>query len=138
MGVILGIPGGLVGARHASCLEFRQKESAVWKCPECSRVLEERFQACWSCGTSKEGVRDPDFESHRVGDSELPSQRGDLTCVRCDRDLDYLGARSFHEGARLGVFGNLFELFVNREAFDLYVCSECGHVEFFAQGLGDR
>lgn len=29
-----------------------------------------------------------------------------------------------------GVLGNLFELFQNREAFDLYVCPKCGKVEF--------
>ena len=30
-----------------------------------------------------------------------------------------------------GLFGNLFELFQNRESFDLYVCPKCGKVEFF-------
>ena len=37
----------------------------------------------------------------------------------------------FHEGMNTGIFGNLFELFQNREAFDLYVCPKCGKVEFF-------
>ena len=36
-----------------------------------------------------------------------------------------------NEGMNTGVLGNLFELFQNREAFDLYVCPKCGKVEFF-------
>lgn len=112
------------------------EEAAVWKCARCSQALEERFHACWNCGTSRDGVEDPDFESNRIKDSELPTRRGHLSCIRCDRELDHVGPRSFHEGARWGVFGNLAELFVNREVFDLYVCSSCGHVEFFARGIG--
>lgn len=35
------------------------------------------------------------------------------------------------EEFKTGVFGNIFELFVNRESFDLYICPKCGKVEFF-------
>ncbi len=41
------------------------------------------------------------------------------------------GNFKFHEGSRYGIFGNLLEIFENRESFDLYVCSKCGKVEFF-------
>jgi hypothetical protein len=49
-----------------------------------------------------------------------------------------MGTRHFHEGARLGVLGNLAELFVNREGFDVYSCAECGHVDFFVAGIGRK
>lgn len=28
--------------------------------------------------------------------------------------------------------GNIFEIFLNRESFDLYLCPKCGKVEFFS------
>jgi hypothetical protein len=43
------------------------------------------------------------------------------------------GRKKFHEGTRAWpfLFGELGELFVNREAFDVYACQGCGKVEFF-------
>ena len=38
----------------------------------------------------------------------------------------------------LGRFGELAELFVSKETFELYACSRCGHVEFFVEGVGDE
>jgi hypothetical protein len=43
----------------------------------------------------------------------------------------YKGAFKFHEGTRMGVMGDLFELFTNREEFDLYFCPKCRKIEFF-------
>ena len=47
-----------------------------------------------------------------------------IDCLRCQVKMAYSGMNT-------GVLGNLFELFQNREAFDLYVCPKCGKVEFF-------
>ena len=50
-------------------------------------------------------------------------------CHRCGRKL----TRGW------GFFlGDLGELFVNREHFDIYVCSRCGRVEFFVDGIGEE
>jgi len=43
----------------------------------------------------------------------------------------YSGSYKFHEGTRIGALGSVFELFVNRESFDLYLCPKCGKIEFF-------
>ena len=43
-----------------------------------------------------------------------------LQCLRCEDTMVYQGN-----------FGNLLELFTNRESFDLYVCPSCGKVEFY-------
>ena len=61
-----------------------------------------------------------------------------LRCPRCPATLDYVGTRKFHEGARWGLLGDLGELFVNRESFDIYVCPRCGRVEFFVDGIGEE
>jgi DNA-directed RNA polymerase subunit RPC12/RpoP len=58
-------------------------------------------------------------------------------CLRCEADLDFLGTKDFHEGARWGFLGDLAELFVNRERLDVYACPNCGHIEFFLDGVGD-
>ncbi len=61
-----------------------------------------------------------------------------IDCLRCQQPLYFLGVREFHEGARVGVFGDLFELFQDREELDLFACGSCGHVEFFIGGVGDE
>jgi DNA-directed RNA polymerase subunit RPC12/RpoP len=62
-----------------------------------------------------------------------------VSCPRCDIALDYVGTRKFHEGTRAFDFlGGVFELFKNREHFDVYVCSRCGRVELFVDGIGEE
>jgi hypothetical protein len=61
-----------------------------------------------------------------------------MTCARCEQELDYVGTRRFHEGTNWGVLGEVGEFFVKREAFDIYVCPNCGRVEFFVNGIGEE
>ena len=61
-----------------------------------------------------------------------------LKCLRCDRPLAFVGTREFHEGPGGGLFSDLTELFMKKEKFDVYVCQNCGHVEFFVNGVGEQ
>jgi len=63
-----------------------------------------------------------------------------ISCARCNLPLEYVGTKKFHEGSRgWGFFlGDLGELFVHREHFDVYVCNHCGSVEFFVDGIGEE
>ena len=61
-----------------------------------------------------------------------------MKCPRCETDLNHVGTKSFHEGERWGLFGDIGELFVNREKFDIYVCPRCGRVEWFVDGIGEQ
>lgn len=63
-----------------------------------------------------------------------------LACPRCGVALAYIGKKKFHEGSRgWGAFlGDIGELFVNRESFDVYCCPRCGRVEFFVDGIGEE
>jgi hypothetical protein len=110
--------------------------------------LDDVFGVCWNCGTSKDGVEDPNF---RKADDDIPPEEGSkpvaaakkaepdpITCPRCNRKLDYVGTKAFHEGSRWGVLGDLGELFVNKEKFDVYCCGRCGRVEFFVDGIGEQ
>ena len=63
--------------------------------------------------------------------------------LACEVELTYVGTRDFHEGTRWGALGDLGELFVHKEHFDVYVCPRCGRVELFVDGVarsspGDR
>lgn len=33
----------------------------MWTCSGCGATVEDQFDACWSCGTSRDGVPDPNF-----------------------------------------------------------------------------
>ena len=85
-------------------------------CPKCHEEVEDSFEICWNCNYS--------FPDDKILDLSID-------CLRCQVKMIYSGKYEFHEGMNTGVFGNLFELFQNREAFDLYVCPKCGKVEFF-------
>ncbi len=67
-----------------------------------------------------------------------PISRKAVLCTRCNVAKNYLGTKRFHEGTRWGILGDLGELFVNKEVFDVYACPSCGGVEFFVDGIGER
>jgi Zn finger protein HypA/HybF involved in hydrogenase expression len=118
----------------------------MWQCPKCSESIGPSFDRCWRCGTSQDGTEDTSFRpfeefdsvpsSWKSGESSSPS-RNALTCQRCKKELTYIGTKKFHEGTRWGVLGDLGELFVNKEKFDVYCCPICGRVEFFVDGIGE-
>jgi hypothetical protein len=60
-----------------------------------------------------------------------------MACPRCEQSLDFVGTKSFHEGRRYGLLGDIGELFVNKERFDVSVCNRCGRVELFVDGIGE-
>jgi hypothetical protein len=94
-------------------------------CPNCHEELEDNFDVCWNCNYSLTENKVVDFE-----DTTVKTVRK-INCLRCAVPMRYSGNYKFHEGTRLGILGNLMEVFVNRESFDLYCCPQCGKVEFF-------
>jgi hypothetical protein len=35
----------------------------MWQCPKCKSKVDDSFDVCWSCGTTPDGIKDPDFVS---------------------------------------------------------------------------
>jgi len=33
----------------------------MWTCPKCGAKVDASFEVCWNCGTSRDGVEDPNF-----------------------------------------------------------------------------
>lgn len=131
-------------------------------CPKCNADVENHFDICWNCQYSfveQKILDNSDFklvcpkcnteiepglnfcpECH-FNLAEINRETGtaphgpkSIECLRCKVELDYQGNYRFHEGTRIGALGDLFELFTNRESFDLYSCPNCGKVEFFLPG----
>jgi len=103
-------------------------------CPKCNAHREENFDICWKC----QYCFSEDREIKNTNVSEVTNEIGlgptkltHLKCLRCEETMVNQGTFKFHEGNRVGVFGNVFELFVNQESFALYVCPNCGKVEFY-------
>lgn len=95
-------------------------------CPNCNEEIEDNFDVCWNCNFSLSENKVVDFK-----DVETNGGR-ELNCLRCNVPMLYSGKYKFHEGFNTGLLGNLFELFINKEEFDLYICPKCGKVEFFS------
>ena len=94
-------------------------------CPKCNAEVEENFNICWRCNYSFTEEKIVEFYEKKRGDR-------DLNCLRCNNvKMVFAGNYKFHEGPRIGILGSAFEIFQNRETFDLYLCPKCGKVEFF-------
>jgi hypothetical protein len=48
----------------------------MWTCAKCRSRVDDSFEVCWSCGTTADGVEDPDFvtadETEPIEDEPLP------------------------------------------------------------------
>lgn len=100
-------------------------------CPNCQEEVEDSFDICWNCNYSFPDKQVMEFPQ----EEHVEMQK--LKCLRCcETEMVYSGEYKFHEGFEAGILGNLFELFQNKKAFDLYVCPKCGKVEFFTPVKG--
>lgn len=103
------------------------------KCNVCGSVAEPGFELCWNCSSP--------LDLSTADAKRIASKRGVsvLECGRCSGSMRYAGLKKFHEGTRAWGFwlGDLGELFTNRELYDVYICPNCGKVEFFLDGIGD-
>ena len=48
----------------------------MWQCPKCRSKVDDSFEVCWSCGTTPDGIEDPNFvtadEADPIPDEEVP------------------------------------------------------------------
>jgi hypothetical protein len=48
----------------------------MWKCPKCHFKVDDSFEVCWSCGTTADGIEDPNFvtadEAEPIEDEPIP------------------------------------------------------------------
>ncbi|HSC87565.1 MAG TPA: hypothetical protein VLC09_09860 [Polyangiaceae bacterium] len=74
-----------------------------------------------------------DETEHEQGAEDRAESDEDTSCTRCDGRLIFAGKKDFHEGTRAWGFilGDFGELLTGGEEMAMFVCEDCGHVEFF-------
>lgn len=111
----------------------------MWHCLKCGEDVEDHFDLCWNCQANRRGLRQ--FNNHKADETEddrvraiVNKRHKPMGCVRCSSVLIHAGTKKFHQGPNFGAFGDWGELLIAKETLEMYVCSQCGHVEFFALG----
>ena len=89
-------------------------------------------------GDAELAVLRAESERRTADEAATGTPSREVRCLRCHVALTYAGTKKFHEGTRWGLMGDLGELFVNKENFDVYHCPHCGKVEFFVDGIGEN
>lgn len=121
-----------------------------WLCKQCRSEVPESMDACWSCGTGRDGTPDPNFVPEiditavPVGEpgpglrpAPSPRPAGTARCPRCQSDKVIPGASLVEEGyVRVQVCGRPDALvFKDRMASPVVVdvCGACGHLDLRAE-----
>lgn len=155
---------GLIIKNTYFYIVFIIKNKTMKKCPKCNADVNDNFDICWNCQYSfveQRVLQNSDFElicpscnavvgendhicpycKNDLGTGDRPEKETAMSsstryieCLRCQVAMEYRGYYNFHEGASAGLTANFLDLFTNREAFELYVCPNCGKVEFFIPG----
>ncbi len=132
---------------------------ADWACPACGETIEPQFDACWHCGTNRDGTRLPDFTDESLDEDPpvaaenwaasqalaarpVAPPRG---CLRCGSTEIIAGVKvvSFAAGEPtcghielMAVEDHERLLFMGRQArLTADVCAQCGHVELRAENV---
>ena len=124
----------LAWRRLNTALVSKGGEAVSWQCSECGESNDPQFDICWKCGTGADGTPPSEAFSVDAPAEPLGDTRG-LVCLRCSAAMEFAGRKRFHEGSRAWpfLFGEIGELLVRRESFDLYACPSCGKIEFFLE-----
>ena len=111
----------------------------MWQCRVCGAEVEnDSWETCWRCGSARSLEGAALAERQRaVAQKSAPAVP--LKCLRCGGAMKYGGTKKFYEGTRWGFWlGDVGELLINREMYDVYACPQCGKLEFFVDGIGDE
>jgi hypothetical protein len=89
----------------------------MWSCPRCHESIEDSFDVCWKCGTSREGRVDPTFLNREIEpapenlplEEELPAaQEGEpeplVTVAQCNLPAEAHAMRLHLQEAGIAVF----------------------------------
>ncbi len=107
----------------------------MWTCLVCeAEIDEDSWETCWRCSSDK-GAKPDELALERQAHAKKIKRF--MSCLRCNKQLVYDGTRRFKEDDSLEIHLMGFQLGSRSERFDIYHCPECGHLEFFLDGVGD-
>ena len=61
-----------------------------------------------------------------------------LTCLRCNTQMNYVGSKKFQLGETGWILGDLPNLLAGAMEIDIYTCSSCGKIEFYMPERSDN
>jgi hypothetical protein len=133
----------------------------VWQCKKCREKIEDSFEVCWNCGTSKAGLEDPSFRrADEIGAAMMeaanvvepvpatssprraPQQQVESACPKCGARQVIPAVRVLDRDGEYPVKSLSVRLDRNPEALIFKgtevvalradVCGRCGYVELYA------
>lgn len=110
----------------------------MWICKICdSEVEDDTWEACWHC-SSLRNLDPADVKELRKA-HEKKAQLV-LNCLRCELQMVHAGTRRFRheESFSLSILGFNLSPDLLDYRYDIYICRNCGKVEFFIDGVGDE
>lgn len=114
-----------MGTRRSPVM-FESTEPIMWTCSNCREIIEDQFDACWTCGCSREGklnldfLREPSFANEYAAVEKIVSKH--YQCQKCE----YGDARVERISSRGTGFAKLLA-----KDFIAVSCENCGYTELF-------
>ena len=109
----------------------------MWNCEGCSEAIENNFEVCWVCGTSRDGTSDPSFKPEGIGDRQENPEYGPtaepfaktvkekFNCSKCEHTT--ANVRMLYVGAD----ETLMRIFSYKNRFVAVTCQRCGFTELY-------
>lgn len=99
----------------------------MWTCGNCREVVEPQFDACWNCGTSREGKLNLEFLK------EAPADSGDDSSVEETVSQHFVCQKCEHRDARVERIASsgVGLAKVMAKEFLAVSCQNCGYTELF-------
>jgi hypothetical protein len=123
-------------------------ERPSWTCSQCGKLVPGSFEVCWNCGTSKDGVSDPEFSKEPGDDNDrtwLHGARERATAKQLVQPCPRCGSSKIIPNTRIldqtHYSGGILQVAVDADPdavifkdrlYDQVtadICGECGHVE---------
>ena len=151
--------GPIAGDARPNPVDEFVQAPADWICQECGEAIEPQFDACWHCGTQRDGTRLPDFTDESGGEdppaaaenwaANQATAAGPIApprgCLRCGSTEIIAGVKVVTYAAGDPTCGRIELmavedherlLFMGRQArLTADVCGQCGHVELRAENV---
>jgi predicted nucleic-acid-binding Zn-ribbon protein len=109
----------------------------MWNCEECSEAIEDNFDACWNCGTARDGTPNPHFQREGKGNAQDDPAVEEaeekfatkiaerFKCSKCEH-ADAEVKRTSTISRHIGLLS-----FPHEQRFVAVSCTLCGFTEFY-------